>query len=51
MHLHWVGTSKYDYQFWDAENQKIVRHKDMVFNEKEKYKDLLTGKNTLEKDH
>jgi len=26
------GTDEYDYQFWDPENRKILRHKDLVFN-------------------
>jgi len=43
------GISKYDYQFWDAEDQKILRHKDLVFNEKV-YKDLLMERSTSEKD-
>ena len=27
-------TSEYGYRFWDPENQKILRHKNVVFNEK-----------------
>jgi len=43
------GISEYDYRFWYPENQKILRHKDVVFNEKKMYKDLLT-ESTSEKD-
>jgi len=25
-------TGEYDYRFWDLENRKILRHKDMIFN-------------------
>ena len=42
-------TSKYDYQFEDLENRKILRHNDVVFNEK-MYTDLLVKRNTSEKD-
>ena len=34
------GTNEYGYRFWDLENRKILRHKDVVFNEKKMYKDL-----------
>jgi len=43
------GTSEYGYRFWDPKNRKILRHKDVVFNEK-MYKDLLKERSTLEKD-
>jgi len=43
------GTSEYDYLFWDRENRKSFRHKDMVFNEQKMYKNLLTERSTLEK--
>jgi len=33
-------TSEYGYQFWDPKNRKILRHKDVVFNERKVYKDL-----------
>jgi len=42
-------TNEYVYLFWDPENRKIFGHKDVVFNEKKMYKDLLT-KSTLDKD-
>jgi len=44
------GTSEYGYWFWDPKNQKILRHKDVVFNKKKMYMDLLTVRNTSEKD-
>jgi len=44
------GTSEYSYQFWDPENRKILRHKDVVFNEKKMYTDLLTERSTSKKD-
>ena len=44
------GTSKYDYQFWDLESRKILRHKDVVFNKKKMYKDLLMERSTPERD-
>jgi len=44
------GTSKYDYQFWDPENRKILRHKDVIFNERKVYKGLLMERSTPEKD-
>ena len=43
-------TDEYNYQFWDPEDHKILKHKDVVFNEKNMYKDLLMERNTLEKD-
>ena len=44
-----METSEYGYRFLDPENRKILRHKDVIFNAKI-YKDLLTKKNTSEKD-
>ena len=35
--------------FWDPENRKIFRHKDVIFNEK-MYKNLLMERSILEKD-
>jgi len=34
------GTDEYGYQFWDPENRKILKHKDVIFNEQKTYKDL-----------
>jgi len=49
VHLHWVWYKRARlYQFWNPKNQKILRHKDVVFNEKV-YKDLLTERRTSEK--
>ena len=39
----------YGYRFWDPENRKILRHKDVVFNEEKIYKDILTERITSEK--
>ena len=36
-------TSEYGYRFWDPENRKIFRHKDVVLNKK-MYKELADGK-------
>jgi len=44
------STSKYGYRFWDSETRKILRQKDVVFNEKKMYEDLLTERSTSEKD-
>jgi len=41
-------ASKYNYQFWDPENRKILMHKDVVFNEGMVYKDLLTKRSIPE---
>jgi len=35
-------TNKYDYRFWDPQNRKIFRHKDVIFNKQKTYKDLQT---------
>jgi len=32
------GTSEYGCRFWDPENLKILKHKNVVFNEKKMYK-------------
>jgi len=39
-------TNEYDYWFSDSENRKILRYKNVVFNEKKLYKDLLTERST-----
>ena len=44
------GVSEYDHKFWNLENRKILRHKDVVLNEKKMYKDLLMERSTSEKD-
>jgi hypothetical protein len=35
------GIDEFGYRLWDFENQKIVRSRDVIFNEKVLYKDLL----------
>ena len=34
------GDEEFDYRLWDSEKQKIVRSKDIVFNEHETIKDM-----------
>ena len=34
----------FGYRLWDYEKQKIIRSRDVVFNEKVMYKDQLQGK-------
>ena len=36
------GINKFGYRLWDFENHKIVRSKDVIFNEKVLYKDVPT---------
>jgi len=43
-------TDEYNYQFWDPEDHKILRHKDVIFNEQKMYKDLQTERSTLKND-
>ena len=35
------GINEFGYRLWDFENHKIVRSKDVIFNEKVLYKNLL----------
>ena len=35
-------ADEYRCRFWDPENRKILRYKDMIFNEQKTYKDLQT---------
>ena len=44
MHLYWIRVDDFGYCLWDYENHKIVRSRDVVFNEKVMYKDQLQGK-------
>ena len=44
------GISEYGYWFWDPENLNILRHKDVVFNEKKMYNGLLMERSTPKKD-
>jgi hypothetical protein len=38
------GVSDFGYFLWDYENHKIIRIRDVIFNEKVMYKDQLQGK-------
>jgi hypothetical protein len=38
------GVNDFGYQLWDYENKKIIRSRDVIFNEKVMYKDKLQGK-------
>ena len=33
------GTNQFGYRFWDDKNRKIIRSRDVIFNEKVMYKD------------
>lgn len=33
------GSDEFRYQLWDNENQKVIRSRDVVFNEKTMYKE------------
>jgi hypothetical protein len=38
------GVNDFVYRLWDYENNKIIRSRDVIFNEKVMYKDQLQGK-------
>jgi hypothetical protein len=38
------GVNDFGYHLWDYENHKIIRSRDVIFNEKVMYKDQLQGK-------
>jgi hypothetical protein len=38
------GVNDFGYRLWDYENQKIIRSRDFIFNEKVMYKCHLHGK-------
>jgi hypothetical protein len=38
------GVHDFGYRLWDYENNKIIRSRDVIFNEKVMYKDQLEGK-------
>ena len=40
------GTDEFGYRFWDFENQKIIRSRDVIFNEKAIHKDKSFAKST-----
>ena len=50
MHLHWVQNKQVRLSVLGLRKRKILRHKDVIFNEKKMYKDLLTERSTSEKD-
>ena len=36
------GDEKFGYRFWDEQNRKIIRSRNVIFNEQVMYKDRLT---------
>ena len=42
---------EFSYRIWDFENRKIVRSRDVIFNEKVLYKDLLQQHEKKEDDY
>ena len=36
------GDEKFGYRFWDEQNRKIIKSRNMIFNEQVMYKDKLT---------
>ena len=36
------GDEKFDYRFWDEQNRKIIRSRNIIFNKQVMYKDRLT---------
>jgi hypothetical protein len=38
------NVNEFGYRLWDYENHKIIRSRDVIFNEKVMYKDQLQGK-------
>ncbi|KAE8691518.1 Vacuolar-sorting receptor 1 [Hibiscus syriacus] len=40
------GGDEFGYQFWDYENRKIIRSKDVIFNENVMYKDRSTAESS-----
>ena len=41
------GVDDFGYRLWDLKNRKIIRSRDVVFNEKVMYKDQLQGKHRV----
>ena len=37
-----MGDKKFGYRFWDEQNRKIIRSRNVIFNEQVMYKDRLT---------
>ena len=50
MYLYWIQVDDFVHRLWDYENHKIIRSRDVVFNEKVMYKDQLQG-NKVEKEN
>ena len=36
------GDKKFGYRFWDEQNRKIIRSRNVIFNEQIMYKDMST---------
>ena len=45
------GINEFGYRLWDFKNHKIVRNKDVIFNEKVLYKDILQQYEKKEDDY
>jgi hypothetical protein len=45
------SVNDFGYRLWDYENHKIIRSRDVIFNEKVMYKDQLQGKKQKKKNH
>ena len=45
------GVDNFCYHLWDYENHKIIRSRDVVFNEEVMYKDQLQGKKEEKETH
>ena len=45
------GINEFGYRLWDFENHKIVRSRDVIFNEKVLYKDLSQQHEKKEDDY
>jgi hypothetical protein len=44
-------VNDFGYRLWDYENKKIIRSRDVIFNEKVMYKDELQGKKCEKEKH
>ena len=47
----WICINEFGYRLWDFENHKIIRSRDVIFNEKVLYKDLLQKHEKKEDDY
>ena len=43
MYIYQIQVDDFGYHLWDLKNRKIIRIRDVVFNEKVMYKDQLQG--------